>query len=417
MTTDLIPFLANIALVAHADGKLSASELGQLEAIRADLKMKKGDFNKAITIVGANDHKLTAVGTFADQVMNLELMLRVAYADDDLDRAEADLIADFCRMIGITQEQIDRLEKEILNSLKQQKKMCVSCGALALADAKFCPRCGVSLEKKELSTPVEFEIPKSGIAIEFADSTAASFSKALETARASSGYQKRLMNKKTWHLATFPSGSFEAALPLAGALSGIRNKRAFYDGIEKPWDEIFGFAWCATERNSAYRPLEYCFGKDENRINPWGCKQARMDWTDWADWFSYGAWEKGGLFVSKVVWRFNKERIRHELATKLFRYRFCPHMVPKLAQAVIRHLPDTVAPESDKNWVFNRAYEDAPGCIKVVEKEEPGAYVFTNEYWSDGVRPRGFQVLGDVLIKAMAEAGGCAVSPRSLFTP
>lgn len=415
MISDPIPFLANIALVAHADGKLSASELGQLEAIRADLKMKKGDFNKAIAVVGANDHKLTPVGTFADQVMNLELMLRVAYADDDLDSAEAELIGDFCLMIGVTQDQIDRLEKEILNSLKPQGKMCLSCGSSALADAKFCPRCGESLDKKDQSTPVEFEIPRSGIAIEFADSTAASFSKALETARASSGYQKCMRNKKTWHLATFPSGSFVDALPLAGALSGIRNKRAFQDGTEKPWDEIFGFAWCAAQRNSAYRPIEYCFGKDENRINPWGCKQARMDWTDWSDWFSYGAWEKGGLLGSKVVWRFNKERIRHELATNLFRYRFCPHMVPKLAQAVIRHLPDTVAPEKDKNWTFNHRYEEAPGCIKVVEKEGTGSYVFTNEYWSDGVRPKGLQVLADVLTKALAEAGGCAVSPQSLL--
>lgn len=50
-----------------------------------------------------------------------------------------------------------------------------------------------------------------------------------------------------------------------------------------------------------------------------------------------------------------------------------------------------------------------------MEKEGTSSYVFTNEYWSDGVRPKGLQVLADVLTKALAEAGGCAVSPQSLL--
>lgn len=48
MITEPVPFLANIILVAHADGKLSSSELGQLEAIRSSFKFKKSDFNAAI---------------------------------------------------------------------------------------------------------------------------------------------------------------------------------------------------------------------------------------------------------------------------------------------------------------------------------------------------------------------------------
>ncbi len=415
MITDPIPFLANIALVAHADGKLSASELGQLESFRTEMKVKKGDFNKALTLVGSNEYKLTPVGTFSDQVTNLEMMLRVAYADDDLDDTEARLIGDFCLMIGVTQEQVDRLEKEVIASLKQTGKVCTFCGSPAVSNARFCPGCGTTLDKNDTSVQVDFDIPRSGIAIEFADSTAASFSKALEVAKSSHGYQKCQKLKKTWHLATYPSGKLVDALPLAEALGAVRNKRAFQDGEEKLWDEIFGFAWCAAQRKTAYRPIEYCFGKDENRINPWGCKQARMDWTEWADWFSYGAWEKGGLLGPKVVWRFNREKIRHELATHLFRYRFCPHLVPKLAEAVLKNLPETVNPEKDGNWSFNRLYEEVPGSIKVVEREASGAYIFTDEFWSDGVRPKGLRLLADLLTKSMADAGCCGVSPQTLL--
>jgi hypothetical protein len=390
--------------------------LGQLEAIRTDFKFRKGDFNKAIALVGKDSYTLTPVGSFGDQVKNLEMMLRVAYADDDLDSSESQLISEFAENIGITQDQLNRLSEEVLNALQSQAKICPSCGAEADSESKFCPKCGVSLSSEEESVKVDLEIPGQGIAIEFADSTSASFPKALELAKKSAGYQSCLKLKKTWHLAVYSSHGLSEALPLAGALSGIRNKRVFQDGVEKPWDEIFGFAWCARQRNTAYRPMEYCFGKDENRLNPWGCKQARMDWTDWADWFSYGVWEKAGMMSSKMVWRFNKDRIRHELATSLFRFRFCPHLVPNLSEAVIRQLPETVNPEKDKNWSYNERYEQVPGSIRVIEKEGRGSYQFTNEFWSDGVRPVGLKVFADILSKALTEVGANGINSNQLVS-
>ena len=108
--------------------------------------------------------------------------------------------------------------------------------------------------------------------------------------------------------------------------------------------DVFGFTWCAAQRASAYRPIEYCFGKEENRLNPWGCKQARADWTEWSDWFCFGNWEKSGLLGKKVQWRFDKERIHHELATSLYRFRHCPHLKTKFIEAALKHLPEIVFP-------------------------------------------------------------------------
>ncbi len=415
MIADPIPFLANIALVAHADGKLSASELGQLEAICTELKFKKSDYGAAIRLVEQGGHKMTPVGSFADQVLNLEMILRVAYSDDDLDQAEAPLVEEFCKAVGIYQDQLDRLCREVMASLKRQAKVCPSCGSSAETDARFCPKCGMSLASEEASVQVDLNIPPSGIAIEFAESSAASFPSALEIAKATQGFQTCQRGKKTWYLAVYPSGSLGDTMPLVQALSGIRNRRVYFDGAEKQWDEVFGFAWCASQRDTAYRPVEYCFGKDENRINPWGCKQARMDWTDWASWFSYGRWEKGGFVGGKVQWRFDKERIKHEVATNLFRYRFCPHFRGDLAEAVLRHLPDTVLPGSDPNWQYNRQYEEVPGAIKVVEKDRSDGFVYTNEYWSDGVRPKGLRVLADILSRALADTASGEITVQDLL--
>ncbi len=383
MITEPIPFLANIGLVAHADRTLSANELGQLESIRKEYGIKKADFSSAIKLVDSGNYRLTPVGSFADQVKNLELMLRVALADSDLDSSEVEMITVFCKAIGIHQEQLDRMREDVIASVKQVGKLCPSCGTENSGESRFCSKCGANLSASGQDVQVKFEIPLSGIAIEFAESTAASFPKALELANASPGFQQCQKGKRTWYLAVFPSGKLTDAMPLAEALSGIRNRNLYMDGEEKQWDEVFGFIWCASRQATAYRPVEYCFGKDENRLNPWGCKQARMDWTEWADWFCYGRWEKAGIIGKKVQWRFDKERIRHELATNLYRVRYCPHLITKLSEFALRHLPDTVLPETDANWEFHRNYEEVPGAMKVVQKEHSGGISFSNEFWSD----------------------------------
>lgn len=415
MIADPIPFLANVIAVAHVDGKLSSGELAQLELVRAEYGFKKGDYTKATNLVEQGGYIITPIGSFADQVKNLECMLRVAYADDDLEQAESELIGDFCQRVGIYQDQLDKLVSEVLAALSNAGRLCPACRSSAASDAQFCPKCGTAISATREAVTLDFSIPSSGIAIEFADSTAASFRKALETAKASDHYQTCQRMKKTWHLAIFNTGSILDALPLAEALSGIRNRKVFLNGAEAAWDELFGFTWCAAQRATAYRPVEYCYGKDENRVNPWGCKQARLDWVEWSDWFSYGRWEKGGIMGPKFLWRFDKERIRHELATRMFPFRFCPHLDTRLAEVVIRLLPDLVSPEKDKNWKYSQNYEEVPGSIKIFEREGSGGFINTNEFWADGVRPVGHRVLAEILTQAFNELGINQISTAALL--
>jgi len=66
MVTDAVPFIANIMMVAHADGTPSAAVLGQLEAIRKEMNFKKTDYNSAVRLVQNGEYKLTPVGSFSD---------------------------------------------------------------------------------------------------------------------------------------------------------------------------------------------------------------------------------------------------------------------------------------------------------------------------------------------------------------
>jgi uncharacterized tellurite resistance protein B-like protein len=401
-----IDYLANILLVAVTDKSLSARESAALEEVRKSIDAKKGVLAAAQKAVEGGSYIFVKAGTLADQVKNVEDMLFVALTDNDLDESETALAREFGRLIGISQEQFDQLASEISRrcDAATHEITCPSCSRPASAQARFCPSCGQPLTSQDTaSIQVGFEIPKAGYAIEFCESTAAGFTTALDITRATGTMQTAVKNKKTWYLASFPTEQFSAIVSLATALSGMRNRKVYHDGKELAWDEAFGFIWCASQRATAYRPVEYCFGKAENRINPWGCKQARMEWTDWAQWLSYGRWEKSGFLRSNYVFVFDKDRIRHELATNLYRYRFCPYMRTQFAEAVLKHLPDQVEVTPTSDWKYSRAYETLPGAIKVIEREGSGDFVCTSEYYADGVRPKGYAVLTDILKKAIDE--------------
>jgi len=128
-----------------------------------------------------------------------------------------------------------------------------------------------------------------------------------------------------------------------------------------------------------------------------------MDWTEWLT----GSATVDGRRLAFSVERSNGAltRIRHELSTNLIRVRFCPHLQNKLSEAVLKHLPDTVNPESDPYWGYHRQFEQTPGAIKVVEKEGSGDFTYTTEFWADGVRPKGLRVLANIFSKVFQELG------------
>ncbi len=243
------------------------------------------------------------------------------------------------------------------------------------------------------------------LTIEFCESTAGSFGQVLSAAKAAPHYTARDEHKKTWHSASWPELNFPECLPLVSALSSLRNKRCIIDGSERDWTEVFGFANCAADRSRSYRPTHYCFGKDGRSINPWGCIHARMEWSEWARWFTYGRFEKAGfLGGSRLIWIFDKGRIRHELENSIFSVRYCPHLNTELIAAVLNTLPDKLDVEKSSDWKFHESFEAAPGRPKIVKKERSEDFTFTNEFYADGVCPVGLDAFRDLLRKSFRQA-------------
>ena len=403
--SDIIQYLANVLSVARADGVMSPQEEAAAEGIRAELKAKKRDFTRAGKLAAEDSFELNTAGRLSEMVRNIEDMVYVGLADGDFSASEKKIVIQFAKLIGITQQQIDAVVVEAKKRVEggAAEIECPACSRPVPVSSKFCPECGGQLEgvTDAKGTKLEFEYPSTGIAIEFAESSSASFHVALAEAQQAPQSQECERGRKKWYLAAWPNGPVADAFGLVEALKGLRNRKVYVDSEPSTWGYVFGFLPCFRQRQEAYRPTEYCFGVDENKLNIWGCRQARMDWTNWAQWFSYGRFRK------KDVFAFDKARIRHELGTDLLKVRFCPCLRSELVKKALDLLPDEVRVSPRSGWEYNRDYQEGPNSMKIVEERREEGFTYTHEFFTSSVRPIGTAVGLDILKKALR---GCAIA-------
>ena len=273
---DRITYLANVVFLALADAALSPKEAAALEEVRTNLGAKKSALSAALKAAQSGQYVPVKVGSFPVQISNVADMLYLSLVDGDLVVTEKTIVAVFCRKIGLTQDQLNVMVREAIARADHTKLSvtCPSCKAEISGDSKFCPKCGEPIGTSEPeSTAASFQIPDTGYAIEFSESTAASLPTALEYARSAPSFASTVRGKRNWYFACWPEQEFEKAAGLAELLSAMRKSKAYHKGKEIGWNELFGFASCAGERSEAYKPIEYCFGKNENLVNPWGANR------------------------------------------------------------------------------------------------------------------------------------------------
>lgn len=405
-----INFLANIFHVGASDGKVSEKEIEAVAACAKNLGCSRSIITQSGKKSAEPGFTIKPVGLFSDRVANLEGMIYISIIDGLISPEEKSLILQFCKDININNEQLQIILAEAKRrAVRSDLLICSGCYAENSASAKFCANCGSPLAagKAEKIVSLSYEIPLAGIAIEFAESTASGFVDAVLKAEKAPVNARCIKNKKSWYLAAWPLSEIANAISLIEDLKGMRNRKVWLDGKESRWDEIFGFVWCSQQRNSAYRPLEHCFGIDEKRLNIWGCKQSAMSWASWEHWFSYGKFIDFNSNTNEAVFVFDKSRIRHDLESNLYRIRLCPYLNVKLIENIFEIFPAEVEVSTTKKteWRFKEDYEQSPGSVFISEKVADGGLIYTSEYYSSGVIPNGQSVGLKILKKALDKLG------------
>lgn len=252
--------------------------------------------------------------------------------------------------------------------------VCPNCEYQNESNSKFCQECGTPPTKTRTkaktadSQPAIVEIeppPSNGITIEFPYSSAQTFEFAVECAKKFPTFKQYGEDKKAIYRVTFQPFEMESAIELVEHLKGWR-RTVYVDGEKVTWDSVFSFSWCYEKKKASFKPEFYCFGyENEYEFNVWGCIQARLPFTENSQWFCWGSY-----LNNKGDWKFDKERIRHELQKTLYPYRFCPALQHGLVEDVLNALPDVVNPNRDKNWKFVERWgdESMPGLVVTINR-------------------------------------------------
>lgn len=102
-------YLANMLAIAYADGKLAPEEERVLKDIRNRIKANQNDLKLAYSLISKGDYGCKLVGTYSQQIQNLEDMLRICMADGDLHEYEQQWVTHFSGMIGLDQGTLDKV--------------------------------------------------------------------------------------------------------------------------------------------------------------------------------------------------------------------------------------------------------------------------------------------------------------------
>lgn len=240
--------------------------------------------------------------------------------------------------------------------------ICDKCNATISAGSRFCGQCG---------DPVtEADQPKSAIAgpaeksatITFSASSSPSYERALSLCRKIPDFATSGEGKSLQHSVTLPLSEVDLIANIFDLVGSWKSSRMTIDGVVATKKDLtYGCLGCYKNRQKAYKPEGYCYGESNYDANIWGCKRLGMPINEWG-----GGWLEFGEFNTSGVWRFDKNRIEHDLRNGISQNENCPAFnAPKILETLSR-LPDTIDPRSDVNWKYRTNYEETNGEYKEI---------------------------------------------------
>lgn len=240
--------------------------------------------------------------------------------------------------------------------------ICDKCSASISAGSMFCAQCGDPVTEADQTTQPVSALGTSSVQITFGNSTSASYSKAISICEKLPSYEVSGEGKQIQHKIILPLTEVELVANLFDLVGSWKSSQMLINGqLAAKKDLTYYGIGCYRNRQKAYKPESFCYGERQHEANIWGCKKLGMPIYEWG-----GGWLEYGSFESSGVWRFDKERIRHELEVALKENELCPALNRSRVLETLDRLPETINPKTDNNWEYRTNYEEVNGNYKEV---------------------------------------------------
>ncbi|MBM4163226.1 MAG: hypothetical protein FJ222_02100 [Lentisphaerae bacterium] len=343
--------LANVLMIAEADGVLTEPEAFALREIMHRIGADADDLAKARDWMAHHSpYHLQEVQNSADAMKMIEDMVLMSLADGQVSRDESQPLEAFLSGLGFVQADMDMIVQRVRSRLRAipatpHPSMPIRRDAVAEVPAQAA--------RHVTPPPVFARISPPAL-------------------QSPSTHQRPIAHPTPAHRHATPAPVLVAEPPphTAPPVSAIPPPVV---PKETPLER------CQRHRASAPQGVCYCFGAPEGPLNPWGCRLMRMAWTSDADWLRLGRFRDSDTFV------LDHEAISARLSERLTSVAGCPFLLTGFAQQALNALPSQATTMG--RWRHHLVSQTAPSATAVTVRSYSHGCAREVAAWADGLAP------------------------------
>jgi hypothetical protein len=336
--------LANVLMIAEADGGLTDPEAAALREIMHRIGADAGDLAAAREWMARHSpYHLQEVQNSADSMKMIEDMVFMSLADGQVSRNESLPLEAFLSSLGFVQADMDMIVHRVRTRLRNipntpHPAMPIRRDAVAAVPAKAA--------RHATPTPVSARVSPPALP--------------------SPSTPRRPVARPT------PAPRQPTPAPVLVAEPAPHTAPPVVPK-ETPLER------CQRHRASAPQGVCYCFGAPEGPLNPWGCRLTRMAWTADADWLRLGRFRDSDTFV------LDHEAISERLRERLTSVADCPFLLSSFGKQALNALPSQATTMG--RWRHHLVSQTTLAATAVTVRSYSHGCVREVAAWADGLAP------------------------------
>lgn len=206
------------------------------------------------------------------------------------------------------------------------------------------------------------------ISLEFGKSTSKNYDFAVQQAMKHPTYSESTVGKEVFHKVTVGFNEIDFLRSLLDIVGQWKSTKLYLNDRPILYNDVSQVLYCYSEREKAFNPKEYCFGREDAKTyndNDLGCRHCGVNPYGYKGLAGLGEMQPDGTF------KVDKDKFVYTVARNLENFLICPALNPKNIEQKLKSFPDQINPKRSKQWEYVTDYVDNKEIAVAVRKKHP----------------------------------------------